>query len=142
MLTSWAFVDSNFDRMHESCHSDIVYIAGALQMYEKTLVQKRSAQCSSRQIDTQSWLLLRSFGSPGYHFTNPSVLLSDVQMNVPSSSKSFPPIQYLQHFHHSGKHKDDRNKWTWWSKQFVNIFIAIIDIVIAVIKNDMMKLYL
>ena len=88
-------------------------------MYGQTLMQKRSAQCSSRQIDTQSWLLLLS-GSLGYQFTKSSVLLSDIQENVPSSYMSFPPIQYSQHFHHSDEDKaDSKKKYVMKNKKII-----------------------
>ena len=93
-------------------HSYIVYTAGTLQMYDQTASQELSLQCPSGQSNTQSSLLLWLFGCPGYQFTNPSVLLSDVQVNVPSTYMSFPPTQYSQHFHHSGEHKADRKKGT------------------------------
>ena len=95
---------------------NIAYIAGALQMYRKTVVQVRSVQYSFWQIDTQCWLLFLLSGWPGYQFTNTSVLLSDIQVNFPSSSRSFPPIQ-LQHCHQSDEHGADRKKELWWKRE-------------------------
>ena len=90
--------------------SNYVYIAGALQIYGQTRSQRLSAQCPSRHIDKQSWSLVLSGSLGGYQFTNPSVLLSDVQVNVPSSFRSFPPIQYSQQYHQFGEHKADKKE--------------------------------
>ena len=95
---------------------NIAYIAGALQMYGWTLVQERSFQCSSRQIDTQCWSLYLLSGWPGYQLTNPSVLLSDIQVNFPSTNRSFPPIQYSQQYHQF-EHEADREKNIWWKRR-------------------------
>ena len=91
-------------------HSNYVHIAGALQIYGQTSLQRLSAQCPSRHIDKQSWSLMLSGSLGGYQFSNPSVLLSDVQVNVPSKDRSFPPIQYSQQYHQFGEHKADRKK--------------------------------
>ena len=93
----------------------IAYNSGALQMYAETSWQKLSFQFLFWQIDTQSWLLCKSSGWPGYQFVNPSVLLSDVQVNVPSSYLSFPPIQYWQQFNQSVEQAD--RKKMWWKRR-------------------------
>ena len=88
---------------------NIVYIAGALQMYGQTLIQRLSAQYPSRHIDTQSESEKLSGSLDGRQFTNSILLLSDVQVNVPSTDMSFPPIQYSQHLYHE-EHESERKK--------------------------------
>ena len=108
-MKSWAF-DKFYKHTYNPCSNTFVYNAGALQMYVLDLSQYSSAQCPSRQIDTQSWYPYASSGSPLYQFTKLSERLSEVQMNVPSEAKSVPPIQSVQQFHQSGEHKPDKDK--------------------------------
>ena len=88
--------------------NNTVYSTGVLQMYEKESSQLLSLQRSSLQIDTQSSTPLLLSGSRGCQFTKPSALLSDVQMKVPSTARSFPPTQYVQQSHQTLEHKANK----------------------------------